>query len=543
MKKRQLSFYTRKKMKHRFTQGDFLSHKEFVKFLEEHDIKIREDMLERFEKEGWLQPAFRLVLTKQLQKSGLFLGMEGFKSFYNDGLMEFPKKGDYEPWSNFKHDYKKGEHHDKKLMYYHPFQIMQVLNIIQSKKFNFMYYDSDRSNEIKKKISNIKKIRTFGKKRFEKTTEELTNRIGFLMLLEEAYRFHAFGSISTSIMRRRNTYFDSWVKWKTKTFSPKELIRQNGLSVGEVKNLYKQVGLDGHFMDPLERWYDLTRIMRPSVLKKLKGKSLTAQFYYNISRMVSFLYYDLTKKILWEPDTYFDGRHGDWKKDIYSDPFDYATRKTQRGIIRYFVRDPTTRIFFLVEGDTEEKVIEQIFEKLQVSMKDDGINVINCKGIGNMEEQKLEGIIKTANQDNVSMYVLADNEGKSVRKVGNIKKRITTDFGSHIWKKSFEEDNFGRRNVINLVNSYLKRRGEVLTDKEVKEQHKQGKALVKSIELAYGKKYRKNIYRVIRKRKPDFSLELMSPRLKKISRRKKIGNSYEIEKIVDEVFNMVPHWG
>ena len=530
-------------MKHRFTQGNFLNHKEFIKFLEEHDIEIKENALERFEREGWLQPAFRLVLTKQLQKSGLLLGMEGFKSFYHDGLMEFPKKGDYEPWSNFKHDYKKGERHDKKLMYYHPFQIMQVLHILQSKRFNFLYYDSDKSKDLKKKISNIKRSRDWGKKRFKKRTDELTNRIGFLMLLEESYRFHAFGSITTSFMRRRNTYFDSWVKWKTKTFSPKKLIESLGLSVNEVEELYKQVALDAHFIDPLERWYDLTRIMRPSVLKKLKGKSLTAQFYYDMSRMLSFLYYDLTKKILWEPDTYFDGRNGEWKKDIYSDPFDYATRKTQRGIIRYFVRDPTTRIFLLIEGETEEKVIERIFEKLQVSMKDDGINVINCKGLGNMDAQKLEGIIQTANQDNISVYALADNEGKSIRKVEKIKKRITTDFASHIWKKSFEEDNFGRRKVVGLVNSYLKKYGESLTHNEVNVYCKKGKALVKSIELAYGKKYQKNIYRVIRKRKYDFSLDLIAPRIKKISRSKKVGKPSEIEKVLNEVFAMVPNWG
>jgi len=365
MKKRQLSFYTRKKIDHRFTQGTFLNHKKFIKFLKDHEINIKENTLERFEKEGWLQPVFRLVLTKQLQKSGLFLGIEGIKSFYNDGLMEFPKKGDYEPWNNFKHDYKKGEHHDSKLMYYHPFQIMQVLHIIQSKKFSLMYYDSDTVKDIRKKTSNMKKIRDITKKSFKNTTDGLTNLIGFLMLLEEPYRFHAFGHISTNAMRKGDS-FNSWVKWKIKTFSPQKLIQQNSLSVDDIEKMYEKVGLRGHIIDPLEHWYDLTRIMRPSILKQLKGKSLTAQLYYNISRMIAFLYYGLTKKILKEPDLFFDGRNGEWKKDIYSDPFDYATSKTQRGIIRYFVRDPTTRIFLLVEGKTEERVIAKIFDKANV---------------------------------------------------------------------------------------------------------------------------------------------------------------------------------
>lgn len=543
MKKRYLSYYTRKKIQHRFTQGTFLDHKTFIRFLETHNIRIKVDTLERFEKEGWLQPVFRLVITPQLQRSGLNLNVDGLKAFYNDGLMEFPKKNDYESWSNYKHDYKKGEKHDWKLLYYHPFQIMQVLNILEHKKFNFMYYDSDKSKDIKKKISNIKQIRNFDKKRFKNKTNELTSKIGFLMLLEEPYRFHAFGTFSLATFRNKDAFFNSWIKWTRKTFSPKKMIQQHGLSAKDVEDMHKQVALDAHFLDPLKHWYDLTRIMRPSIINKLKGKSLTAQLYYDMSKMISFLYYDLTKKILREPDSFFDGRNGAWKKNIYSDPFDYATRKTQRGIIRYFVRDPTTRIFFLIEGETEEKVIERIFEKLQVSMKDDGINVINCHGIGNMDTQKLEGLIKTANQDNILMYVLADNEGKSIRKIEAIKKKITTDFNSHIWKKSFEEDNFGRAKVLKWTNFYLQKYGENLTLKEVKAQQSQGKALIKSIENAYSKKYQKSLYRVIKKRKYDFSLELIEPRIKKISRSKKVCRPSEIEKVVDQVFKMVPYWG
>lgn len=94
-----------------------------------------------------------------------------------------------------------------------------------------------------------------------------------------------------------------------------------------------------------------------------------------------------------------------------------------------------------------------------------------------------------------------------------------------------------------MVNSYLKKYDENLTDKEIKAEQDKGNALVKAIQDAYGRKYRKNIYRVLRKRKPDFSLELIKPRIKKISREKKIGKQYEIEKVLDEVFKMVPYWG
>jgi len=160
-----------------------------------------------------------------------------------------------------------------------------------------------------------------------------------------------------------------------------------------------------------------------------------------------------------------------------------------------------------------------------------------------MELNKIREIIQTANQDHIAMYIIADNENKSKRRVGKIQKQIQTDFNSHIWKKSFEEDNFGKRKVVTLINSYLKKHGESLSDKEIGAQQKLGKALVKAIEHAYGKKYENGLFKTIQKKKPDISLELMKPRLKKISRSKKVGKPSEIEKVLDEVFGMILNWG
>lgn len=541
MKKKRFSYYIRKKLNHRFLQGNFLDPKGFVSFLKEHEIRIDEKILERYESEGWLQPIFRITIPERLQKGGLILGNDGIKAFYKDGLIEFPKKGEYEPWSNFKHDYKKGELHDKKLMYYHPFQILQVKNIFDNKRFHFTYYDSYKKENLEKIMSNVKKTKKLNDRSFSSSQLGKVENIGFLMLLEEPYRFHSFGSVSLPTFRRGDS-FESWRKWRRK-FSAKKLLEESGFSVEQVRVLYDHFVTQAHFLDPLARWYDLTRIMRPSVIKKLKGDALTAQLYYSIIRMIAFFLYDLTGEKTEEPDTVFDGRKGEWKKNIYSDPFDYGTRKTQRGIIRFFVSDPTTRLYLLVEGETEERVIEKIFAKLSVSMTDDGISVINCRGIANIEENKVREIIQTANQDHIAMYIIADNENKSKRRVGKIQKQIQTDFNSHIWKKSFEEDNFGKRKVVALINSYLKKHGESLSDKEIRAQQKLGKALIKAIERAYGKKYTKGLFKTIQKKKPDISLELMKPRLKKIFRSKKVGKPSEIEKVLDEVFGMILNWG
>ena len=534
-----LSYYVRIKLHHRFTQDTFLESNKFIKFLDKHGIRISKVELERFEKEGWLQPALRIVLTRELQKQTLYTGIQGIKKFYKDGMIEFPQKKNYEPWKNFASDHKKREWHDRKLMYYHQFQIMQILHIMQTKRCSFTYYDSDNEQDMQNKLQFMRKIKMCcDEKAFKRNTELLANRIGVLMMLEEPYRANSFGKLSS-----HGFDVDSWFEWTQKTFSPQKLIQHLGLSIADVRKLHYQIASSGYCMDPLDHWFDLTRIMMPSVLEKLKGKARTAQLYYGIARMLSALYYDLTKEILPEPDTIFDGRQGRWKEKIYSDPFDYATRKTQRGIIRFFVRDTTTRIFLLVEGTTEEKIIEKIFDRLDVSMQDDGINVINCNGISNIDEKRLNQIIKTANQDHAHMYVLADNEKNSVQKVRQIKTKINTNFNSHIWKKSFEEDNFGRRKVINWFNSYLSKHNKNLTCQEIATQQNNGAALVKAIEKSYGVKYQDGIYHAIRKKKMDVSLELIEPKLRKISPRMRMGNPSKIEKVLDEVFRMIPSRG
>ncbi|MGI0057162.1 MAG: TOPRIM nucleotidyl transferase/hydrolase domain-containing protein, partial [Nitrosarchaeum sp.] len=532
----------RKKIQHKFTQGNFLQARDFVKFLQEYGIRIDEKTLERYEKEGWLLPALRLIIPNELQNKMLILGIEGIKGFYKDKLLEFPKKGDYEPWSNFKHDYKKGEFHDKKMIFYHSFQIMQVQNIIKNKKVCFTYYDSYHEDDLQKVISNIKQNREWRNESFVRTPIYQIKNIGLLMILEEAYKFHGFGSMSTQSFRKGDN-FKQWVKWKKTKFSAKKLLSQCGLTIDEVSKLYDNYATEAHLIDPLGKWYDLTRIMRPSVTGNLKGEALLAQFYYKICRMLSYFIYDLTKKIMPEPDTIYDADNGEWKKSIYSDPFDYTTRKTQRGIIRYFTRDTTQRIILLVEGETEVQIIKKICERLQVDLEDDGINLVNYEGVSNLTVRKLKDSIQISNRDNVPMFIISDNEVNSKEKIKRIKSAVKTkEFDFHVWDESFEADNFGFKKVLKYISEYLKKENKELTKKEVAYYQKKGHTLVHAIEKAYSKKYHSDIYNII-PNKSNISFELMKNRFNKISRDKKIGNPYPIEKVMEQVFRLIPYWG
>lgn len=540
MKRDTFAYYIRKKLEHRFTQGEFLEPRDFVRFLKDHGIEIDETKLERYEKEGWLLPAFRIKIPEELRKKGLMLGIDGIKAFYKDKLLEFPKKGDYETWNSYKHDYKKGELQDKKLIFYHSFQILQVQNIIRHKRFSFTYYDSYTDEDLQKIVSNIKQSRESNKKYFFTWSLSQIENIGLLMLLEEPYRFHSFGSMTRSVFRKSDG-FKAWIKWRRTRFSAQKLLKQSGLSIDEIRKLYDQFATQSHFINPLERWYDLTRIMRPSVIEKLRGPALLAQFYYKICMLLGSFIYDLTKEIMHEPDTIFDGTKGAWKTSIYSDPFDYTTRKTQRGIIRYFTRDTTMRILLLVEGPTEVEIVKKVCERLDVDLEDDGIILINYEGVPNLTVRKLKDSIQISKHDNVPMFIIADNECNAKEKINKIKEKITSEFDFHIWNKSFEEDNFGFRKVFSYVSEQLKKQGKELSRKEIAEYLRKGNTLMNSIKKAYGKKYHSDIYSIISK--PSISLELTKNRFKRMSTEKKKGKPYPIEQVMERVFHMIPYWG
>ena len=543
MKNKPLSFYIRKKIQHRFFQNTFHNPEQFISFLKEHKINIDKRMLEKWEKEGWLRPAFRVVLTEELQKLRHVSINMNLDICQKDGLIEFPREGDYEPWDSFRHDYKKGENYDKKIMYYHPFQIMQVLTIIEFKKIAF-YWVSEADKLIQNFSSRVHNRIQVEEKIFNNKIRDLESMIGFLMILEEAYRFFAFGRMSSNHSKSRNN-FKAWHKWRTTKFSAKKLIQQYNADVSEIQELYEEISDKAYNMDPLAKWYDLTRIVKHYRIDDLKGEALTAQLYYCMSRLLSHLYYDLTKNTMSEPNEGPSNLYGEWKKTTYSDPFDYATKETQRGILRFFMHEPTTRIFLLVEGNTEEEIITRIFSNLYVNPKDDGIFIINCRGIDNMRKGKLVDYIEMANQDHISMYFLADNEKNSNQKVKEIEQHIKTDFKYHIWKKNFEEDNFGKKKIINWFKIHMDRHNKRLENHEIKKQEKHGVTLIKAIENAYREKYRGNVWKITpyeKEKKMGMSLELFEPRLKKISYNRKSGKPYEIENVLDEVFKMITTW-
>ena len=359
------------------------------------------------------------------------------------------------------------------------------------------------------------------------------------MLVEESYGIHVYHSILIPITVSTEHFMDRWREWKN-GFTAGDLLNDCGVSIEQIRSLHDWAVSNIRRFDPLIEWHDLIRIMRPQALKKIKGDTCTARMYHDIAGMFTRFLHDLDGKD-GEPDMPFDETDAEWKKDVYSDPFDYRTHKTKQAIVRRFIRDTSTRLYLLVEGGTEVKAIEKICRRRGINLAGDAVMVLDRKGVTNMFEGSIHWLIQSARKDSVAIYIIADNEADWDDEIRKIRQEFNGPFDYHIWRTSFEEDNFGRANMVALINSYLGRHGQSLSEGEVSaRQQRSGKGLVAAVEDAYGAKYENGLLRVIGKGKADLALELMDRAYQNTS--KGDVDELEIEKVLDRALGMVTVW-
>ncbi len=518
-----------------YMHGDFEQPHGFVRLLEKHGIRIREEDLESFEREGWLQPAFRLVLPEQQRRGDLYYGLDAIQEFYAAGHIELPQVGDFEPWSNFKSE-PKSLKRDKKLLFYHKFQILQVKNIFHFKEVRFLYFDSYTKSDLKQVMNNVE-TNMLRDDWFNSSQLDIIKDIGMLMLLEERYSVYVYNSIPFPLTVGIKRFQEMWLEWRN-SFSVSDLLEDIGVPIEQVRRTLNRFDAQVRFLDPLMEWYDLIRIMRPSVVEKIKGDAYTAQLYYTAARMLALFLHELDGKT-GVPNMPFD--NAEWKERVYSKPFDYKTHKTKQAIVRYFVQDTSTRLYLLVEGKTEEAVIKKICKKRGISLDDDVVRIVNRKGVTNMIANNIDFIIQSARIDSIAIYLIADDELNWKTELRRIQQRFGGEFKHHIWNTSFEGDNFERESIINLINSHLKKYGQSVSDDEIAKQEQPKKGLIKAIEDAYGTKYHNGLFRVIGKTKTKIVLELVESKLQESSSGGE-ANELEIERVLNEAFGMVSVW-
>lgn len=514
----------------------FIDDAAFTRMLEQHRLVGSLDhALETFESEGWLQPAFRH--HREILPSGQtrILDPNMQQQHYKNGEIEFPQKGDYKPWGSFKpKPYEAGQQCTD--IYYHEYQLLQVKNILDEKQHSILFRDSytkSKINEIvNSKVDIMQLINSFNTSQIE-----TTKTVGLLMLLEEHYL-----RSNSLFWYLDSDHLNNLLREMQDDYSAHDVLHDIDISVEDVRRIRDSLRAQAEHIDPVPGWHDLIRIMRYDVLKKVRGPIHTAHFYYNIVRLLTRFINDLEGSN--EPDVPFDTNQINYKKWLYGiSVLDYNKQKVRKGIIEYYTRGPTAKLYFLVEGDSEEKVIKEIAKRNKLPYFNDYVTIINCGGVKNMTRKKIQNYIRTARKDSSSVYLIADDENKWEDHLKFITDELGEDFRYTVWKNSFEEDNFGRCNVIRFINSRLQKIGKPdITDEEIKKRQQNGAGMVNAIvkvhEDRYGKTEQRSIYQTIGVGgKSGLALELLDEAYSR-----GVQDKLEIAKIIRNNSDMIRIW-
>jgi hypothetical protein len=348
-------------------------------------------------------------------------------------------------------------------------------------------------------------------------------RVGLLILLDDYYGRCVKKSIPLNpfdlVPCNRETYtFKNWAK----TFSPVHALMLCGMKIEQLEEYYTSLSLHARKIEPISEWFLLQRLIKKSRRNDLKNKALLAQEYYGYLFMVGQFIWDISHKKMPEPDDVCRSDSGKWKERIYGDPFDYNTKKTQSQILKYFLVDMPIELVIIVEGETEEKVIELILEARGVDRESDGFFVYNIQGQNNLLH--LKPLFRVSQLIDITIFGMVDNDRNVNNKIQEMKQYARDlgyekDIRIHIWNKDFETDNFGIEKVVCKVNQILYEKGYTKIDSlEVESRMKRtGDALIRTVEKEI---WRVNLTKGIKSgkiiSKPRLAQLLIEDRLKEI---------------------------
>jgi predicted ATP-dependent endonuclease of OLD family len=200
-------------------------------------------------------------------------------------------------------------------------------------------------------------------------------------------------------------------------------------------------------------------------------------------------------------------------------------KKTQNQILKYFLIDRPYELVFLVEGDTEEAVIELILKARALDLEKDGFFVYNIQGQNNLEH--LKPLFRISHLIDITIVAMLDRDIDVDKKIEKMKEHArqlgyTKDLLIRLWNRDFETENFGLDAVIEKANELIDKKGYNKVSKSEVEARMNvtGDALIRAIEntirrtnldkLGNGEKVSDIIS------KPRLAKQLISERLKQI---------------------------
>ena len=261
-------------MNSEFPSSNLLNPDEFLKYVKLRGIFLTKNNLEYYDKSGVLRPVLKVITPNienniRLRNSYSSAHIYTLQHYYSEGLIEFPNDGDYMPWSNY------DEYDNIRSMYYHPYQLLQAVNI--ATKLNWQLTTLDIEDRAKSNfnsydlrehiIQTIEKIK-------KSIIKDLIPLIGLLMLLDNFYgplvkkhtpvnMYDMINPIEGNIKKQK------WIN----EFSFCRILLLSGMSVERIKGYYEIMSWEAEEIDPLVKWFPFLQLIKGWTTAKIKEGS------------------------------------------------------------------------------------------------------------------------------------------------------------------------------------------------------------------------------------------------------------------------------
>ena len=259
---------------------------------------------------------------------------------------------------------------------------------------------------------------------------------------------------------------EGWDWWQeAQLWDPKKTGKLYGLTPERLRHAYETLAEAQARCDPMERWYQLTQFISPSERQKLKGDALRAETLRTGAHMIRLLHQDLYGEELPHPnEVSVTIRNHIPELEVRRD-----ARRHLEFVANHFGINPQPKLALIVEGQSEESAVTQIFEEYFGSHPGVySIEIVTLRGVGNATGNKKQDrfrailrLIDYLHHHQTITFLVLDNENyaselkreaKKAQSIHGAKRYVTRLDQIRIWQDSFEFDNFSCTEIACALN-------------------------------------------------------------------------------------------